>query len=100
MSGRPCCPALAEMLIEPVADPVPGVDLMVALRPAVAFARIHDELCLTAGFDEGVVELGRLRERRAQIVFSVQDQRRRLAFVRVVHGRPARIWTVWIVGVA
>ena len=56
---------------------------MLALGPAVPLARVDDELDLAARLDERVVELGRLRERRAEVVLAVEDQRRRLAPFRV-----------------
>ena len=74
-------------LLEPGLDAVPRVDLVLALRPAVALARVHDELDLAAGLDERVVELRRLRQRRAEVVLAVEDQRRRLALR--ARGRPA-----------
>ena len=72
---------LAEVLREPVADAVPRVDLMLALGPAVALARIHDEFGLAARLYERVVELRRLRQRRAEVVLAVKDERRRLALL-------------------
>src|SRR5260221_6614593 len=54
---------------------VPRVDLVLALRPAVPLTRVDHELDLTAGFDERVVELGRLRQRRAQILLPVADRK-------------------------
>src|SRR4051794_22381048 len=76
---------------EPVADAVPGVELVLALGPAVALARIDDELGLAAAFDERVVELERLAEWGAEVVLAVEDQRRRLALVRVVDRRAIRV---------
>src|SRR5215210_1712115 len=76
---------------EPVAHAVPRVDLVLALGPAVAFARVDDELRLAARLDEGVVELERLRERRAEVVLAVEDQRRGLALRRVVERRAFRV---------
>src|SRR5437773_2695683 len=46
---------------------------MLALRPAVAFARIDHELDLTTSLDERVVELGRLWQRRTKIVGAGED---------------------------
>src|SRR5436305_1741072 len=76
---------------EPVARAVPGVELVLALRPAVPLARVDDELRLAARLDERVVELERLGQRRAEVVLAVQDQRRRAAVAGVVDGRASRV---------
>src|SRR3954447_378364 len=83
---------------EPVSNAVPGVDLVLALRPAVALAWIDNELCLAAAFDERVVELERLAERGAEIVFAVEDERRRLALVSVVDRRAVRVLALGVPG--
>src|SRR5258708_22826061 len=73
---------------------------MLALRPAVALAWIDHELDLAAGFDERVVELRRLRQRRAQVLLPVDDQRRGLHVARMEDGRPLRVRAVRIVRLA
>src|SRR5262249_60046956 len=80
---------LREVPVEPGGDALPGVDLVLSLVPAVALARVEDELGLAAGLDERVVELDRLGDRRAEVVLAVEDQRRRRAPVRVVDRRAA-----------
>src|SRR5512132_3636548 len=81
---------------EPVAHAVPAVGLVAALGPTVTLAREDDELGLAAGLDERVVELDRLCERRAEILFAVEDQRRRLAVPRVVDGRAPCVLAVQV----
>src|SRR5262249_60407332 len=90
---------LGEVPREPVAHAVPRVDLMLSLGPAVALARIDDQLRLASRLDERVVELERLRERGAEVVLPVEDQGRRAAFGRVVDGRAARVLAVRLVRV-
>src|SRR5205823_231194 len=60
--------ARVEVAREPVAHAVPGVELVLALRPAVPLARVDHELRLAARLDERVVELERLWQRRAEVV--------------------------------
>src|SRR4029077_18306985 len=97
--GAPCpiSPAGLQVPREPVAEAVPRVDLVLALRPAVALARVDHELRLAPRLDQGVVELERLRQRGAEVVLAVEDQRRRPALVGVVDRRAPRVLALRVV---
>lgn len=65
------------MALQPCERARERVAQVVALPPAVAAARVDDQLGLAACGDERLVQLTRLAGRRAAVVGAVEDQRRR-----------------------
>src|SRR3990172_6820196 len=55
---------------------MPGVDLMVSLSEPVTLPRVDHELGRNATGDEGLIELPCLPERGAQVIRTVEKQRR------------------------
>src|SRR4051812_10054882 len=82
------------MTVEPVHRAAPGAEAMRALLQAMALARIDDQPGRGALLDERAVEFLRLVERRAAVLATVQDERRRArplqpAQRRALDGDPA-----------
>ena len=61
---------------EPCARPAEQIELVIAFRERVSFARVDDELVLDPEPAERTVEVDRLADRHVGVVLAVRDQHR------------------------